>query len=75
MPKKTAVFEISGAAGLRQLEELKNKKGVRVLNEKEYFALGGSEDGPVTFLYRTIDYDESSPNCLVDESVYRLPIC
>lgn len=76
MTKKTSVFDISSATGLRDLTDLKNTKGVRVLNEKEYFGIGGSEDGPVTFLYRTVDYDEADrPNVLLDDTAYRMPIC
>lgn len=72
--KKAAVFDISSAGGLRQLEELKNRKDVRITNEKEYFGIGGSEEGPVTMLLRSIDYEEREPNALIDDSVYKMPL-
>lgn len=73
--KKTAVFDISTSSGLRDLDELKNKCGIRILNEKEYFGIGGSEDGPVTMLYRSIDYEERECNALIDDAVYKMPLC
>jgi len=72
--KKTAVFDLSMNAGIRDLEALKNKPGIRILNEKEYFGIGGSEEGPVTFLHRTVDYEEQAPNVLLDDSVYQIPL-
>lgn len=73
--KKTAVFDISSSGGLRDLDELKNKEGIRILNEKEYFGIGGSEDGPVTMLYRSVDYEEQQFNALLDDAVYKMPLC
>jgi hypothetical protein len=74
MTEKTAVFEISGSTGQRDLAELKNTKGIRILNEKEYFGIGGSEEGPITFIYRTVDYSEPCLGCLTDDKVYRQPL-
>jgi hypothetical protein len=72
--KKTEVFDVSSNSGLRGLSELKNRPDVRILNEKEYFGIGGSEDGPVPMLYRSVDYEEQAPNVLLDDSVYQMPL-
>lgn len=71
---KTAVFDVGSASGLRGLEELKNKPNVRIINEKEYFGIGGSEEGPTTILMRTVDYRENKPDSLLDDTVYKMPL-
>ncbi|MFA6132564.1 MAG: hypothetical protein WC869_00955 [Phycisphaerae bacterium] len=73
--KKTAVFDMGMNAGLRDLDTLKNRRDVRILESKEYFGIGGSEEGPVTFLHRVVDYEEQTPNVMLDDSVYQMPLC
>lgn len=73
--KKTVVLDLSTGSGIRDLEALKNKCGVRILNEKEYFGLSGGEDGVTTVLMRCVDYEEHEPNALIDSAVYQMPLC
>jgi hypothetical protein len=74
MTKKVDVFDIS-SVGAQRLEELKNNPNIRITNENEYFGIGGGEDGPVPFVYRSVDYEEVTPNVLTGDAAYRMPIC
>ncbi len=73
--KKTEVFEITGGSGQRQLQALKNRCDIRVMNEKEYFGLTGTEDGPAVVIYRTVDYEEKQADILLGDAAYKMPIC
>lgn len=73
--KKTEVIEITGPGGQRDLQTLKNRDDIRIINEKEYFGLTGTEDGPSVVIYRTIDYEEKEADVLLGDGVYKMPIC
>jgi hypothetical protein len=75
MPKETEVFEITSGNGRHKLATLKARPDVKVVEEKEYFGIGGSKDeGPCPMIYRTVDYETKEASGLLQSPVYNQPI-
>lgn len=75
MARETEVFEITSGNGRSKLAILKARSDVKVIEEKEYFGIGGSKDeGPCPMIYRTVDYETKEESGLLQSPAYNQPI-
>jgi len=73
--RKTVVVDLTTSTGIRELETLKNDRRVHIIEQHEYCAVPGSEDGPVPFLMRSIDFEVRDTNPLTEDTLHPMPMC
>lgn len=71
-PQQVQVFDLTVPSQAREYQDLTNLPGVAILDEKDCFAVGRGEEGPVPFVLRVVDYRRETT---ASEPLYTPPIC